>query len=170
MLDLLFVSMFYGNDWRIWEISAYGRRNLIWMYKSYKLKIWSCAIWCWNIKDFSFFILVVFDTHASIANIWKFENIIISTSKKLLIFCWWMTCMDYSNGTKKLCPFLPIQNEKPTMVKTHLSMFRSQLNTYLIWFWMAFNGQILWKKPSIITWTIVAIVGKHDMCLGIAFV
>jgi hypothetical protein len=139
------------------------------MYKSYELKIWSCATWCWNIKDFDFFILVVFDTHASITKIWRNENIIISTSRKLVIFFWWMSCMDYSNATKFLGPFPPIQNTKPRMVKTHLSMFRSQLDTYLIWFWMVFNGQILWKKQLIITWTIVDIVGKHDMCLGIAF-
>jgi len=80
-----------------------------------------------------------------------------------------MSCMDYSNVMKFLGPFLPIQNAKPMMVKTHLNMFISQLDTYLIWFWMVFNGQILWKKPLVITWTIVAIVGKHDMCLGIAF-
>jgi hypothetical protein len=81
-----------------------------------------------------------------------------------------MSCMDYSNATKFLSPFLPIQNAKPMMVKTHLSMFRSQLDTYIIWFGMVFDGQILWQKPSIMIRTIVVIVVKHDMCLRIAFV
>jgi len=89
---------------------------------------------------------------------------------EFIIVCWWVSCMDYSNATKFLGPFIPIQNAKLTMVKTHLSMFKSTLNTYLIWFWMVFNRQFFWKKPLIIIWTIVIIVGKHDMCLGIAFV
>jgi len=35
--------------------------------------------------------------------------------------------MDYSNATKFLGPFIPIQNAKLMMVKTHLSMFKSKL-------------------------------------------
>jgi hypothetical protein len=129
MLDLLFVSMW------LWEwLKTLGDQR-IWVKK---LNLDVQKLW---IKDlimcnFSFFMLVVFDTHASIIKIWRIENITISKSKTLVIFCWWVSFMDYSNATKFLGPFIPIQNAKLTMVKTHLNMFKSQLNTYLIWFWM----------------------------------